>query len=189
MAKLSSSTASTAANTTGRYSGLHPAITALIAIFSTVAAASAGGTFHVEFGGANVTGALTIPTTGGWQNWTTVSRTIALNAGQQAMRVVFDTGGVEAVGNVTWFRLTAAQSGGSKPYGGGGPWPLPGTLTAANFDDGGEGVAYHDTTAGNTGGQYRTTDVDIQASSEGGPPSAMPLAPATRSAPGISHSR
>src|SRR5437867_3014491 len=44
IAKASSSTASTAASTTGRYSGLQPAITALIAIFSTVAAASAGGT-------------------------------------------------------------------------------------------------------------------------------------------------
>src|SRR4030095_3861853 len=33
---------------------------------------------------------------------------------------------------------------------------------AENFDDGGEGVAYHDNVAGNAGGQYRTGDsVDI----------------------------
>mgnify|MGYP003693554649 CR=1 FL=1 len=30
-----------------------------------------------------------------------------------------------------------------------------------NFNEGGEGVGYHDLTAGNTGGQYRQTDVDI----------------------------
>jgi hypothetical protein len=51
---------------------------------------------------------------------------------------------------------------------GGTPVALPGTIQAANFDEGGEGVAYHDTTSGNTGGAYRATDVDLQASSEGG---------------------
>ncbi len=40
-------TASTAAITTGRYSGLHPAITALIAIFSTVAMPMFGGTVAI----------------------------------------------------------------------------------------------------------------------------------------------
>src|SRR6185312_12654260 len=39
---------------------------------------------------------------------------------------------------------------------------------AENFDKGGEGVAYHDNTAGNAGGQYRTTeDVDIVAGGTG----------------------
>src|SRR5262249_1886423 len=38
----------------------------------------------------------------------------------------------------------------------------------ANFDNGGEGVAYHDTTSGNTGGAYRTTNVDIEQASDGG---------------------
>src|SRR5262249_27479781 len=36
------------------------------------------------------------------------------------------------------------------------------------FDNGGEGVAYHDTTSGNSGGALRNTDVDIEASSLGG---------------------
>ena len=44
MLKWSVHAASTAANTTGRYSGLHPAITALIATFSTVQELSVGGT-------------------------------------------------------------------------------------------------------------------------------------------------
>jgi len=39
---------------------------------------------------------------------------------------------------------------------------IPGLVEAENFDNGGEGVAYHDTTAGNSGGKYRATDVDIE---------------------------
>ena len=50
----------------------------------------------------------------------------------------------------------------------GSPAAVPGTIQAANFDNGGEGVAYHDNSPGNTGGLYRGTDVDIAASSEGG---------------------
>src|SRR3954453_1260793 len=39
---------------------------------------------------------------------------------------------------------------------------VPGTVQAENYDSGGEGVAYHDTTSGNTGGAYRSgTGVDI----------------------------
>src|SRR5207249_11847252 len=42
------------------------------------------------------------------------------------------------------------------------PDPVPGQIEAEDFDHGGEGVAYHDLTPGNQGGQYRTdVDVDI----------------------------
>jgi endonuclease/exonuclease/phosphatase family metal-dependent hydrolase len=50
----------------------------------------------------------------------------------------------------------------------GNPVDLPGTIRAEEFDEGGEGVAYHDTTPGNSGGAYRETDVDIESSSIGG---------------------
>src|SRR4051812_28920195 len=40
------------------------------------------------------------------------------------------------------------------------PFAVPGTIDARDFDDGGEGVSYHDTTAGNYGGVYRSTNVD-----------------------------
>ncbi|MEN6342622.1 MAG: right-handed parallel beta-helix repeat-containing protein [Methanospirillum sp.] len=42
-----------------------------------------------------------------------------------------------------------------------GPHELPCTIEAEDYDTGGEGVAYHDTTAGNAGGVYRNDDVDI----------------------------
>jgi hypothetical protein len=45
---------------------------------------------------------------------------------------------------------------------------LPGLVQAEHYDVGGEGVAYHDTTAGNAGGKYRSDRVDIWRSpSEG----------------------
>lgn len=46
---------------------------------------------------------------------------------------------------------------------------LPGVIEAENFDNGGEGVAYHDSEAVNYGNEYRPGEgVDIQSCSEGG---------------------
>ena len=41
-------------------------------------------------------------------------------------------------------------------------------IEAEDYDQGGEGVAYHDTTSGNSGGEYRSDDVDIEICTEGG---------------------
>ena len=50
-----------------------------------------GGTVHVEVDGANVTGTITLPKTGVWQTWQTVSKAgIGLSAGQHVLRLVFD---------------------------------------------------------------------------------------------------
>ena len=46
--------------------------------------------------------------------------------------------------------------------------PVPGLVEAENFGNGGRGVSYFDLTAGNIGGQYRVTDVDIEATSDTG---------------------
>ncbi|ACL17090.1 PKD domain-containing protein [Methanosphaerula palustris] len=43
-----------------------------------------------------------------------------------------------------------------------GTHAIPGQLQAEDYDLGGEGVAYHDTTPGNEGGVYRHDDVDIE---------------------------
>ncbi len=57
--------------------------------------------------------------------------------------------------------ITVTQvAAGQQPYGG-TPHPVPGVIEMENYDLGGEGVAYHDTSAGNTGGKYRNDDVDI----------------------------
>ncbi len=55
----------------------------------------------------------------------------------------------------------------SLPFGGARA-PVPGPIEAENFDEGGEGLAYHDTTAGNSGGKFRQTDVDIESTTDAG---------------------
>lgn len=65
-------------------------------------------------------------------------------------------------------------SGSRNTYGNGGtPWfttNLTSTLRiqAENYDSGGPGIAYNDTTGGNAGGVYRSEDVDIEATSDVG---------------------
>ena len=50
----------------------------------------------------------------------------------------------------------------------GSPVRLPGRVEAENFDNGSDGVSYHDATSGNTGSVYRQTSVDIERCAEGG---------------------
>jgi N-acetylneuraminic acid mutarotase len=45
---------------------------------------------------------------------------------------------------------------------------IPATIQAEDFDNGGKNVSYFDTTYGNSGKVYRSTDVDIVTSAEGG---------------------
>jgi chitinase len=45
---------------------------------------------------------------------------------------------------------------------------LPGRLEAERYDVGGQGVAFSDNTAGNSGNNFRTDDVDVEACTEGG---------------------
>jgi hypothetical protein len=53
------------------------------------------------------------------------------------------------------------------PYGG-TPWAIPGTIQAEDYDLGGEGIAYHDSDAGNNGGGYRNDSVDVRGCSDTG---------------------
>jgi hypothetical protein len=124
-----------------------------------VASDGAGGTFHIEAGGVDKTGPLTVPATGGWQSWQSVTKSgVSLSAGPQVLRLVLDSNGVSGMtGNFNWIGATTA----STPFSG-SPIALPGTIQAENYDRGGEGVAYHDTTSGNSGSVYRTDDVDLQ---------------------------
>jgi len=55
-----------------------------------------------------------------------------------------------------------------QPYPGPDSHPIPGRIEAEDYDVGGEGVAYHDTTPGNEGGEYRGDDVDIQSTADVG---------------------
>ena len=75
-----------------------------------VASASTGGTLHIEFGGVNKTGAMSFSATGGWQTWTTVTKTgVSLSAGQQVMRISMDSGNF----NVNWVNITSGGISGN----------------------------------------------------------------------------
>lgn len=67
-----------------------------------VASASTGGTIQLEkAGGTPVYGQVTVPVTGGWQQWVTVKHTVALKAGSQSIALAFKTGGF----NINWFHI------------------------------------------------------------------------------------
>ena len=77
-----------------------------------VASGTGGGIVHVEFGGVDKTGPITIPNTGGGQAWQSLTITNALDAGPQFMRVVMDsnaTGGGD-IGNFNWIQTVLIAS-------------------------------------------------------------------------------
>jgi hypothetical protein len=69
---------------------------------------STGGTFHVEIDGADVTGPMTVISTGSYSTWQTMTKTgVSLTAGAHQLRLVFDSNGSGGqVGNFNWFKLT-----------------------------------------------------------------------------------
>jgi hypothetical protein len=57
-----------------------------------MAADGDGKTMHIELDGIDITGAINVPNTGGWQTWQTVTLNgINLTAGEHVMRIVFET--------------------------------------------------------------------------------------------------
>ena len=131
-----------------------------------VASPGVGGTFHLEVNGVNKTGAVTVPNTGGWQTWVMIRKSgITLSAGQQVFKLVMDSEASSgAVANFNYLRVaggTGAGGGGSTPYTGTAV-ALPGTVQFEAFDNGGEGVAFHDLSPENTSGAFRTTGVDVE---------------------------
>jgi GH18 family chitinase len=72
-----------------------------------VAAITAGLTFHVELNGTNISGPITVPNTGGWQNWQTVTvNNISLTAGQKILKVAMDSGNF----NINYFTFASTTT-------------------------------------------------------------------------------
>ena len=65
-----------------------------------------GGIFHIEFNGVDKTGPITVPDTGSYQTWTTLTKTVSLSAGQQVMKIVMDKAGDWDVANINYIRIT-----------------------------------------------------------------------------------
>lgn len=130
------------------------------AIVAQVGHEDPGGEFHVEIDGVDVTGAMTVPDTTYWNAWNSAVKTgVSLSAGQHVMRVAVDGDflGLHAI-RIVNTAATQAPLGGTAHS-------LPGTISAMDFDTGGEQVAYHDNTVGCDGDcTYRSSDVDLWSS-------------------------
>ncbi|MBT9395201.1 family 16 glycosylhydrolase [Hymenobacter sp. NST-14] len=86
-------------------------------------ASPTGGTLSSDLnGGAVQLGNILIPATGGWQNWTTVTRSVYVNAGTYSFGVFAQTSGW----NLNWIRITPPASA--------RPATVMATATAQNED-------------------------------------------------------
>src|SRR5579863_5441769 len=117
--------------------------------------------------GANLSGNVNVPATGGWQTWVTITTTVTLPAGTQTLTVDQDNGGWNI--NFLAFGLNNSGGGGTgdQPYGG-TPAAVPGTVQAENYDTGGQGVAYNVTSTNGSANSYRSDGVDLEATTDTG---------------------
>ena len=73
-----------------------------------VASSGLGGGFRLRANGKALTDLISIPDTGGYQSWQTVSRSVKLDAGVQVLRLSME--GVSShggdLGNINWLRLS-----------------------------------------------------------------------------------
>ena len=103
---------------------------------------------------------IAVPNTGSFATFRDVGVPVTLAAGTHILRLTFAGDGQ----NLDWFEFAPVStprrcSRTATPY---TPLAIPGTIQAEDYNLGGEGVAYHDTTPGNSGGAYRQDDVDIE---------------------------
>ena len=117
--------------------------------------------------GVNLSGAVAVPDTGGYQTWTTVTASVTLPAGQQTLTVDQDSNGW----NLHYLTFASTGGGGTTtgeaPYGG-TPAAVPGTVQAANYDTGGQGVAYNVNAVNGSGNSYRSDGVDLEVCADTG---------------------
>lgn len=123
------------------------------------------GAYHLDIDAKPATDVVMVANTGDWNvyKWS-AKRRVFLEAGPHSVTVAAD----QQYFNLDAIRIAQASVA-STPFSG-TPSAVPGVIEAENYDRGGEGVAYHDTTTGNAGGVVRTDDVDLAklASASGG---------------------
>lgn len=91
-------------------------------MFFRVASASTGGTIevHESTSGGPLLGKVTVPNTGDWQNWTTVSSAVNISPATRKLVLVFRGTASYGLMNINWFKFqqaTADTTAPSKPAG------------------------------------------------------------------------
>lgn len=98
------------------YSNINIPATGTYRIDYRVASESTGGQLSLDLnGGSTILGYQTVPATGGWQTWQTVSQTVSITAGTYAFGIYAQSGGW----NLNWWSITpvsvsAARTAASK---------------------------------------------------------------------------
>ena len=154
----------------GSFIGLWPVnLTNITGITFRVASSGVGGRIetHVDSPTGPLLGTANVPPTGG--SYTNISVAMSDPGGTHTLYFVFLRNlGDKNLFVVNWLEFQGPGLALSPAPFGGIARALPGIVQAEDFDEGGEGVAYHDTDASNTGGQYRSTGVDIENTADTG---------------------
>ena len=99
----------------------------------------------------NIVATINVGYTGGWQNWSVLEvNNIGMEEGTSTVYLRFRATGV----NIDWFEFEKTANLPNEYY------AVPGTVEAEDFSN------YFDTSAQNSGGQYRNTPVDIEYTSD-----------------------
>jgi lysophospholipase L1-like esterase len=127
------------------------------------AAAPSGGAVAVNSAYQNRPGNITYAHTGD-----IFSETVTLTPGKSLASVTLPPGGALTTGTpaVHIFAI-ATTSGAEGPYGGRGA-AVPGVVQAANYDTGGQRVAYNVTSVNGTANSYRSDGVDLESCTDSG---------------------
>ena len=86
------------------------AATGPYAFTARVASQGVGGNFHLQMDAVDVPGSgLSVPDTGGWQNWQTVGPvTVNFSAGTHVLQLYMDSNGATGgIGNLNWLHFTS----------------------------------------------------------------------------------
>jgi hypothetical protein len=94
------------------------------------------------------------------------SQTVSLTAGKTVASVTLPAGGALTSGTPA-MHVFAISGTGSAPYGGVAA-AVPGTVQAANYDTGGQGVGYNVTSVNGTANSYRPDGVDLETCTDTG---------------------
>jgi len=89
------------------YAGVNFPSTGTYKVEYRVASLSGGGRLSLDLNaGSTVLGYLDVPSTGGWQTWTTISHTVSVTAGTYALGIYAQAGGW----NLNWIKITKVSS-------------------------------------------------------------------------------
>lgn len=120
-----------------------------------------GRTISLDMGSKSMAKDIAIPNTGDWQGWKTITvNNVNLVAGKQVMRLTIGETDYVNINYIT-YKLTKELK--QEPYNG-VAHTIPGRIEAEEYDEGGEGLAYHEAnTNGNQGdATLRNDEVDIE---------------------------